>query len=186
MSWSMPPCAGQSMCHVLAMPVAAILSAAGRHHPSQPCNFWYTKPGNPSCLSSHYCASIALSSHQVIQKSSNPWMPVRHVRSGCSSLTACQQCSNSQRCGRTQVRHLLESIRKVRFNKIETGLRKVTGAITVKLNHLSAAECNQIRLLLQGTLDHFHQLSKVRKRPGVAGQPPCIQACKGARDFGIA
>ena len=28
-------------------------------------------------------------------------------------------------------------------------------------NNLSAAECNMIRLLFKGTLDHFHQISKV-------------------------
>eukprot|EP00955_Chlamydomonas_euryale_P095272 364927-Chlamydomonas_euryale.AAC.16 len=63
-------------------------------------------------------------------------------------------------CG-GQVTGLIESIRKVRYNKIETGLRKVSEAITVKLNNLSAAECNMIRLLFKGTLDHFHQISKV-------------------------
>ena len=56
----------------------------------------------------------------------------------------------------------MESIRKVRYHKIETGLRRVNEAITVKLNNLSAAECNMIRLLFKGTLDHFYQISKVR------------------------
>ncbi|KAG1676525.1 hypothetical protein FOA52_000068 [Chlamydomonas sp. UWO 241] len=59
-----------------------------------------------------------------------------------------------------EVTGLIESIRKVRYHKIETGLRKVTDAITVKLNNLSAAECNMIRLLFKGTLDHFHQITK--------------------------
>ncbi|GFH10846.1 DNA replication complex GINS protein PSF2, partial [Haematococcus lacustris] len=62
-----------------------------------------------------------------------------------------------------EVRHLLEDIRKVRYNKIETGLRKVSGAITVKLNNLAAAECNMIRLLFKGTLDHFYELNKNNK-----------------------
>lgn len=60
-----------------------------------------------------------------------------------------------------KVTGLLESIRKVRYNKIEMGLRKVSEAITVKLNNLSAAECNMIRNLFKGTLDTFHQISKV-------------------------
>ena len=64
-------------------------------------------------------------------------------------------------CCCLQVTGLMESIRKVRYHKIETGLRRVNEAITVKLNNLSAAECNMIRLLFKGTLDHFYQISKV-------------------------
>eukprot|EP00195_Chlamydomonas_chlamydogama_P011762 CAMPEP_0202914660 /NCGR_PEP_ID=MMETSP1392-20130828/63646_1 /ASSEMBLY_ACC=CAM_ASM_000868 /TAXON_ID=225041 /ORGANISM="Chlamydomonas chlamydogama, Strain SAG 11-48b" /LENGTH=211 /DNA_ID=CAMNT_0049606395 /DNA_START=89 /DNA_END=721 /DNA_ORIENTATION=- len=67
----------------------------------------------------------------------------------------------------SEVRHLLESIRRVRYHKIATGLRlglrKVEKAVPVKLNNLSAAECNSIRLLFKGTLDHFHQLTKRNK-----------------------
>jgi GINS complex subunit 2 len=59
-----------------------------------------------------------------------------------------------------EVTGLVESIRKVRYNKIETGLKKVEEAITVKLNNLSAAECNMIRMLFKGTLDHYYQISK--------------------------
>ncbi|GAX72832.1 hypothetical protein CEUSTIGMA_g287.t1 [Chlamydomonas eustigma] len=62
-----------------------------------------------------------------------------------------------------EVTGLIESIRKVRYHKIESGLRKVTHAVEIKLNNLAAAECNMIRLLLNGTLDHFHQLSKNNK-----------------------
>jgi hypothetical protein len=50
---------------------------------------------------------------------------------------------------------------QVRYNKIESGLRQVSGAITVKLNHLGAAECNVIRLLFKGTLDTFFEINKV-------------------------
>lgn len=52
----------------------------------------------------------------------------------------------------------------MRYSKIETGLRKVGGPITVKLNNLAAAECNMIRLLFKGTLEQFHELGKVRER----------------------
>ena len=62
-----------------------------------------------------------------------------------------------------EVTGLVESIRKVRYNKIETGLKKVEDAITVKLNNLSAAECNMIRMLFKGTLDHYYQISKYDK-----------------------
>eukprot|EP00197_Chlamydomonas_leiostraca_P002388 CAMPEP_0202859202 /NCGR_PEP_ID=MMETSP1391-20130828/1423_1 /ASSEMBLY_ACC=CAM_ASM_000867 /TAXON_ID=1034604 /ORGANISM="Chlamydomonas leiostraca, Strain SAG 11-49" /LENGTH=226 /DNA_ID=CAMNT_0049538217 /DNA_START=974 /DNA_END=1654 /DNA_ORIENTATION=+ len=62
-----------------------------------------------------------------------------------------------------RVRHLVEAIRKVRYSKIEAGLRKVGGPITVKLNNLAAAECNMIRLLFKGTLDHFYELGKNNK-----------------------
>jgi hypothetical protein len=37
----------------------------------------------------------------------------------------------------------------------------VSGAITVKLNNLGAAECNVIRLLFKGTLDTFFEINKV-------------------------
>ena len=47
---------------------------------------------------------------------------------------------------------------------------QVEKAFTVKLNNLSAAECNMIRMLFKGTLDHFHQISKVRVR--AAAQRP--------------
>ncbi len=61
-----------------------------------------------------------------------------------------------------QVRLLLESLRKVRHHKIEMGLRKLNGPMAVRLNNLAAAECNVIRLLFQGTLDHYWETSKVR------------------------
>ncbi len=46
--------------------------------------------------------------------------------------------------------------------RVQVGLRKVESVITVKLNNLSAGECNMIRLLFKGTLDHFHEVSKAR------------------------
>jgi len=33
--------------------------------------------------------------------------------------------------------------------------------VTIKLNNLAAAECNMIRLLFKGSLDHFYELTKV-------------------------
>mmetsp|Transcript_8058 Transcript_8058/g.21458 ORF Transcript_8058/g.21458 Transcript_8058/m.21458 type:complete len:224 (+) Transcript_8058:61-732(+) len=59
-----------------------------------------------------------------------------------------------------KIRDLLEAIRKVRYHKIESGLRKVENADTIKLNNLAAAECNLIRLLFKGSLDHFYELTK--------------------------
>eukprot|EP00798_Chlamydomonas_sp_ICE-L_P030621 gene30621-35632_t len=64
----------------------------------------------------------------------------------------------------SEVRHLVESIRKVRYNKIESGLKKVTAAMTVKLNNLSATECNMIRMLFKGTLDQYHQINKLNRQ----------------------
>ena len=69
-------------------------------------------------------------------------------------------CALCFTCTLQQITGLIESIRKVRYHKIESGLRKVEKAFTVKLNNLSAAECNMIRLLFKGTLDHFNQISK--------------------------
>ena len=61
-----------------------------------------------------------------------------------------------------QISDLIHSIRTVRYNKIETGIRAIQQAVTVKLNNLSATECNMIRLLFKGTLDNFHHLQKAR------------------------
>lgn len=62
-----------------------------------------------------------------------------------------------------EVRQLIESLKKVRKYKIETGLQKIESAVTVKLNNLGASECNAIRLLFKGTLDQFHELAKAQK-----------------------
>lgn len=61
-----------------------------------------------------------------------------------------------------QVRNLVESLRKLRSTKIDAGLKVLQGPMTVKLNNLSAMECNVIRPFFQGALDQFHKLSKVR------------------------
>ena len=61
-----------------------------------------------------------------------------------------------------QVRDLVESIRKLRSTKIDAGLHDLRDAMTVKLNNLSAMECNVIRPFFQGALNRFYKLSKVR------------------------
>lgn len=60
-----------------------------------------------------------------------------------------------------QVRNLVESLRKLRSTKIDAGLKVLHGPMTVKLNNLSAMECNVIRPFFQGALDQFQKLSKV-------------------------
>jgi len=50
---------------------------------------------------------------------------------------------------------------KVRMSKIAAGLQVLQGPMTVKLNNLSAVECNVIRPFFQGSLDRFYLLSKV-------------------------
>lgn len=60
-----------------------------------------------------------------------------------------------------QTANLLKDIREERFHKIDMGLRALEGPITVKLNNVSAMECNMIRHFFQGALDQFHRLAKV-------------------------
>ena len=41
------------------------------------------------------------------------------------------------------------------------GLKALEGPITVKLNNVSAMECNMIRHFFQGALNHFYKLAQV-------------------------
>jgi GINS complex subunit 2 len=61
-----------------------------------------------------------------------------------------------------QVKELIGDICKVRLSKIYAGLQVLQGPMTVKLNNLSAVECNVIRHFFQGALDRFHLLAMVR------------------------
>ena len=61
-----------------------------------------------------------------------------------------------------QVQDLVETLRKVRFTKVDAGLKILSGPMTVKLNNLSAMECNLIRPFFAGALDRFYMLAKVR------------------------
>lgn len=49
-----------------------------------------------------------------------------------------------------------------RFEKIDKGLQALEGPITVKLNNVSAMECNTIRHFFQGALNQFYKLAQVR------------------------
>ncbi|EIE21712.1 GINS complex, Psf2 component [Coccomyxa subellipsoidea C-169] len=60
-----------------------------------------------------------------------------------------------------KVKELVGDICKVRLSKINAGLQVLQGPMTVKLNNLSAAECNVIRPFFQGALDRFHLLAAV-------------------------
>lgn len=62
----------------------------------------------------------------------------------------------------TQVKELVGDLCKVRFSKINAGLQVLQGPMTVKLNNLSAVECNVIRAFFQGALDRFYLLSQAR------------------------
>ncbi|KAK9811560.1 hypothetical protein WJX72_005917 [[Myrmecia] bisecta] len=62
-----------------------------------------------------------------------------------------------------QVRDLVESIRKLRFTKIDAGLAILQGPMTVKLNNLSAMECALIRPFFQGALDRYWKLHKAEQ-----------------------
>ena len=59
----------------------------------------------------------------------------------------------------------MESLRKLRGTKIDAGLKVLQGPMTVKLNNLSAMECNVIRPFFQGALDQFYKLGKVVHHP---------------------
>lgn len=61
-----------------------------------------------------------------------------------------------------QVKELIGDICKVRLSKINAGVQVLQGPMTVKLNNLSAAQCNVIRPFFQGALDRFHLLASVR------------------------
>jgi hypothetical protein len=58
----------------------------------------------------------------------------------------------------------MAQLKKTRFTKIEAGLKLVSAPTTVKLNNLSAGECNLVRKFFQGTLDGFYLLSRVSVR----------------------
>ena len=64
-----------------------------------------------------------------------------------------------------QTANLLREIRQERFHKIDMGLKALEGPITVKLNNVSAMECNMIRHSFQGALNQFYRLSKVTALP---------------------
>ena len=83
-----------------------------------------------------------------------------------------------------QVQDLVETLRKVRFTKVDAGLRILAGPMTVKLNNLSAMECNLIRPFFAGALDRFYRLAKVGRSRGVKWQGGCCgagAACTGVQ-----
>lgn len=61
-----------------------------------------------------------------------------------------------------QVKELVEDICKVRMSKICAGLQVLQGPMTVKLNNLSAMECNVVRPFFQGSLAQFQALAGVQ------------------------
>ena len=65
-------------------------------------------------------------------------------------------------CSELQTANLIKDIRVERFHKIDKGLKALEGPITVKLNNVSAMECNMIRHFFQGALNHFYKLAQVR------------------------
>ena len=60
-----------------------------------------------------------------------------------------------------QTANLVKDIRMERFEKIDKGLQALEGPITVKLNNVSAMECNTIRHFFQGALNRFYKLAQV-------------------------
>ncbi len=60
-----------------------------------------------------------------------------------------------------QIKELVEDICKVRMSKICAGLQVLQGPMTVKLNNLSAMECNIVRPFFQGSLAQFQALAGV-------------------------
>jgi GINS complex subunit 2 len=69
------------------------------------------------------------------------------------------------------VQTLVESIRKLRKTKIENGLSLLSGPMTVKMNNLSAMECNMIRPFFLGTLDRYYRHARMDEPPEVEQQP---------------
>jgi GINS complex subunit 2 len=60
-----------------------------------------------------------------------------------------------------QVREKLQQLVNIRRNKIETGLKQVTSAATVRINNLSAYESNLIRRSFLDSLNMFLKLETV-------------------------
>eukprot|EP00983_Pelagomonas_calceolata_P033729 1056843-Pelagomonas_calceolata.AAC.2 len=54
-----------------------------------------------------------------------------------------------------------EGCSKTAAGRLAESWLQVENADTIKLNNLAAAECNLIRLLFKGSLDHFYELTKV-------------------------
>ena len=61
----------------------------------------------------------------------------------------------------SRVKDLVELVHKARMNKIMTGLATLQGAMTVKLNNLSAMEVNTVRPFFLGALDMFQEYQSV-------------------------
>lgn len=80
-----------------------------------------------------------------------------------------------------RTRELIEMIRKVRFNKIDSGLQMLQGPMTVKLNNLSAMEINTIRPFFAGALNQFWKLSKMAE-PEEASLQPSAQFTQGSAE----
>ena len=89
-----------------------------------------------------------------------------------AALLECLLCALLSQAA--QVQDLVESVRKVRFTKVDSGLRILSGPMTVKLNNLSAMECNLIRPFFAGALDRFYQLSKVSAEVCGCLRPPSL------------
>lgn len=70
-----------------------------------------------------------------------------------------------------QVKELVEDICKVRMSKIYAGLQVLQGPMTVKLNNLSAMECNVVRPFFQGSLGQFQALAGVRASAPLLAMP---------------
>ena len=63
-----------------------------------------------------------------------------------------------------QIKELVEDICKVRMSKICAGLQVLQGPMAcVKLNNLSAMECNVVRPFFSGSLGRFQALAGVSK-----------------------
>lgn len=71
-----------------------------------------------------------------------------------------QSCFKIALC-QAQIKELVEDICKVRMSKICAGLQVLQGPMTVKLNNLSAMECNVVRPFFQGSLGQFQALASV-------------------------
>lgn len=86
-----------------------------------------------------------------------------------TALDLCTGCSRQetecnierQQCDAMQTANLVKDIRMERFEKIDKGLQALEGPITVKLNNVSAMECNMIRHFFQGSLNQFYKLAQV-------------------------
>lgn len=85
---------------------------------------------------------------------------------------------------RQRIEELVDSLRSVRFNKVEKGLRRLdgAGAAYIRLNNVAAMEINIVRPFLVTALNRFAQHAALE----VTAEKGALAAAAGAASAGAA